>query len=185
MIVLMSMASDHAGGPGPGLVKPLVAIGGRVAGTALRPVAGAARAAAGAGIRIERHAVDRLLDSGEPERLLTSVINDTRVQAMLQQALESAGVQRIIDDFFDSGLFDHFIDRLAASDALWRLVDEIAQSPSVLAALSQQGLGFADQVGQAARDRSRRADVRIEGTVGRLRQRRHRRSEPDPGALGS
>jgi hypothetical protein len=184
MIVLMAMGSDHAAGPGSGLVKPLVAIGGRVAGTALRPMTGAARAAAGAGMRMERHAVDRLLDSGEPERVLTSVVNDTRVQAMLQQALQSAGVQRLIDDFFDSGLFDHFIDRLAASDGLWRLVDEIAQSPSVMAALSQQGLGFADQVGRAARERSRQADVRIEGTVGRLRQRGHRPSEPDRDGLG-
>jgi len=166
----MGMASDHAAGRASGLVKPVAAMGGRAAASALRPVTGAARAAVGVGMRAERRVADRVLDGGEPQRLVTSVVNDARVQAIVQQALESAGANRVIADFFDSGLFDQFIVRLAASDALWRLVDEIAQSPTVTAALSHQGLGFADQVGRAARERTRQADLRIEGTVGRLRQ---------------
>jgi hypothetical protein len=90
----MAMASDHAASPGSGLVRPLVAIGGRVAGTALRPVTGAARAAAEVGMRLERQAVDRLLDSGEPKRLLTTMVNEARVQALLQQTRQSPGAQR-------------------------------------------------------------------------------------------
>jgi hypothetical protein len=185
MIVRMATASDHAARLGSGLARPFIAVGGRLGTAALRPVAGVARATVGAGMRVERRAVAALLDSGEPERLLTSVVSDPRVQAMVRQALESPGAQGVIDDFFASGLFDQFIVRLTASDALWRLVDEIAQSPTVTAALSQQGLGFADQIGRTARERSRQADVRIEGTVGRLRQRAYRRSDPDHDVLES
>ena len=126
-----------------GIVKPVASVGGRAAGTALRPVTGMAHAAVGAGMRAQRRAADRVLDSGEPERLLTGLLNDPRVHTMLQRTLESTGVNQLIDEFFDSGLFDHFLVRLTASDGLWRLVDEIAQSPAVLAAVSEQGLGSA------------------------------------------
>jgi hypothetical protein len=74
----------------------------------------------------------------------------------------------LIDTFFDSGLFDRLADRLLASDGLWRLVDEIAASPTVRAAVSQQGLGFADQVGEAVRARSRKGDRRLERAADRL-----------------
>ncbi len=59
---------------------------------------------------------------------------------------------------FDSGLADQFVDRLLTSKAVWRLVDEIADSPAVTAAVTQQGLGFADQVGGELRARARQAD---------------------------
>ena len=111
--------------------------------------------------------MDRLLESGELERLLDS----PRLQALVAQVVESDGATQLIDTFFDSGLFDRFIDRLLASDGLWRLVDVIAASPKVRAALSQQGLGFADQVGEAVRARSRKADRRLERAADRLKRR--------------
>jgi hypothetical protein len=82
----------------------------------------------------------------------------------------------LIDAFFDSGLFDRFVDRLLSSDGLWRLVDEIAASPTVRAAVSQQGLGFADQVGDAVRARSRKGDRAFERAADRVT--RHHRTEP-------
>jgi hypothetical protein len=123
-----------------------------------------------------------VLDSGELERILTAALNDVRVQAMMRRALASDGARRLVDGFFDSGLFDHFIERLLASDGLWRLVDEIAQSSSVRAALSQQGFGFADQIGGAVRDRSRKADHRVERSAGRLTHRQPNRAPPDADA---
>ena len=62
--------------------------------------------------------------------------------------------KRLVDSFFDSGLLDRFFDRLLESDALWHAIDEIAGSPAVTAAISQQGLGFADQVGDEVRSLS-------------------------------
>jgi hypothetical protein len=91
--------------------------------------------------------------------------------------VESDGASQLIDTFFDSGLFDRFVARLLSSDGLWRLVDEVAASPSVRAAVSQQGLGFADQVGDAVRVRSRKGDRRIERAADRLR-RRHAAESP-------
>jgi hypothetical protein len=137
----------------------------------MRPLAGPVGAAAEAGIGLQRRAIDRLLDSGELDHILTS----PRLQAVVEQVLESDGAKMLVDAFFDSGLFERFVDRLLDSEALWHLVDVIAGSPAVTAAISQQGLGFADQVGTVLRGRSRKADDWLE--------RRARR--PIPGRSGA
>jgi hypothetical protein len=170
------MASDQPANSRFPSLGPLGRVGGRAAASALRPLT---NVTVRAGLSLERHAVDRALDGGELERILTGAFDDARVQAMLRRALASDGARRLLDGFFDSGLFDHFMDRLLASDALWRLVDEIAQSPAVRAALSQQGLGFADQLGGAVRDRSRKADRRVEHTAIRMTRRRPNGAPPD------
>ena len=141
------MASEDRNSSRPGVLRELSSVGSRAAAATMRPLSGAVGAAAGAGISLERRAVDRLLQSGELERL--------------------------IDTFFDSGLFDRLVDRLLASDALWRLVEVIAASPEVTAAISQQGLGFADQVGAEMRGRSRRADDWLERSARKLAHRSH------------
>ena len=161
---MICMADDHTRKSRSRPLKPLTDIGGRAAAATLRPLTGAVGAAAEAGISLEQRAVDRLLESGELERLFASA----RLQAIVAQALRSEGATHLIDTFFDSGLFDRFADRLLASDGLWRLIDEIAASPTVRAAVSQQGLGFADQVGEAVRARSRKGDRRLERTADRL-----------------
>jgi hypothetical protein len=173
---MIRMANDHTRSSRSGPLKPLADIGGRAAAATLRPLTGAVGAAADAGISLERRAVDRLLESGELEQLLAS----TRLQAIVAQVVQSEGAQQLIDTFFESGLFDRFVDRLLSSDGLWRLVDEIAASPAVRAAVSQQGLGFADQVGEAVRARSRKADRRLERAADRLRRRHSTESQQIP-----
>jgi len=170
---MIRMANDHTRKSRSRPLGPLTDIGGRAAAATLRPLTGVVGAAAEAGISLEQRALDRLLESGELERLLAS----TRLQAIVAQVVESDGATQLIDTFFDSGLFDRFVDRLLASDGLWRLVDVIAASPSVRAAVSQQGLGFADQVGDAVRARSRKGDRRIERAADRL-MRRHPTESP-------
>ena len=165
---MIRMADDHTRNSRSRPLKPLTDIGGRAAAATLRPLTGVVGAAAEAGISLEQRAVDRLLESGELERLLDSA----RLQAIVAQVVGSEGATQLIDTFFDSGLFDRFVDRLLSSDGLWRLVDEIAASPAVRAAVSQQGLGFADQVGEAVRARSRKGDRRLERAADRL-MRRH------------
>jgi hypothetical protein len=134
----------------------------------MRPLASAAGAAAETGVNLERQAIDRLLDS----RALEHVLDSPRLVAIVEQVLAGDGAQRLVDAFFDSGLFDRLAERLLESDALWHLVDEIAGSPAVTAAISQQGLGFADQVGAEVRGRSRRADEWLERSARRLISRR-------------
>lgn len=128
--------------------RPLGGIGGRAAAATLRPFTDAAYP--------------------ELERLLSVVLESERMQDSIRRALESAGARQLIDDFFDSGLFDHFVDRLLASRGLWRLIDEVADSPAVTAAITQQSLGFADQVGDVVRSRTRSADDWLERAVRRL-----------------
>jgi hypothetical protein len=132
--------------------RPLGGIGGRAAAATLRPFTDAAAV--------------------ELEALLATALDSESVQRGLRSAFESDGGKQLVADFFDSGLFDEFVDRLLASPSLWRLVDEVADSPAVTAAISQQGLGFADQVGEEVRRRTRRADNWLERLAHRLIRRR-------------
>jgi hypothetical protein len=162
------MAYGYANNSRSGVMHGLTSIGTRAAAATMKPFAGPVNAAAEAGIGLQRRAIDRLLDSGELEHLLAS----PRLQAAVKQVVESDGAKMLVDTFFDSGLFDRLVDRLLDSDALWHMIDEIAASPAVLAAVSQQGLGFADQVGSEVRGRSRKADDWLERAAHRLIRRR-------------
>jgi hypothetical protein len=169
------MATDRGNSSHRGVLHGLTSIGGRAAAVTMKPVTGAAGAAAGAGMDLQRRAIDRMLDSGELEQFLSS----PRLQALAEQVLESEGAKRLIDIFFASGLFDRLVDDLLASDGLWRMIDVIAASPAVTAAISQQGLGFADQVGAEVRRRSRKADDSLERVAQRVVRPRR------PGAGGA
>lgn len=175
------------------VLRPIIGIGSQAAAVTLRPLGGVFDAAAEAGIGLERRAVDRLFDSSELERFLTAALNSPAVAAAMQRAVQGPVLRRVIDDLFDGGLIDQFLDRLfasgaldrfllrlLASDALWQLIDEIAASPAVTAAISQQGLGFADQVGEEFRDRSRKADDWVERAARRLIHRPPRILPPEP-----
>jgi len=175
------MSDDEKGNSRLGVLGPLVGFGTRATTATLRPIVGVAEAAAGAGLSLERRAVNRVLESDGLERVVVVAINSEHIQAALKQALDSDGAVQLIDSLFDSGLLDHFFERLLASESLWNLIDEIAGSPAVTAAISQQGLGFADQVGDQVRDRSRKADDLMERAARRLvgRQPRALPAEPD------
>ena len=189
------MADDHTrtfasnGRPAP--LRAAAHLGGRAAasalrpvngavGAALRPVNGAVGAALSVGMTLQRRAVDRVLDSPELERVIVEVVESDRVQT----ALSSEAANRLVDSFFDSGMFDRLIERLLESEALWNMIDEIAQSPAVMAAVSQQGLTFADQVGGQVRDRSRRADDWLERAASRIVRRRNREA-PETAVLAA
>jgi hypothetical protein len=174
------MAYDANSNGRPGVLRPIAHLGGRAALSTLRPFSGAFGMALGAGRSLERRAVDRALDSGELERILAAAMDSARLQTAMQLILDSAGAKRLIDTFFDSGLLDYFLERLIQSDALWRLVDEIAASPTVTAAISQQGLGFADEVGEEVRARSRKADDWLERAARRLIRRDPSPAPPPP-----
>jgi hypothetical protein len=153
-------------------LRPLLGIGSRAAGVALRPIADVAAVAAKAGFELERSAVERVLDHPELERIVGAVFDSPRVQDAFAKALDSEGAKQLIDTFFGSSLFEEVITRLLESKQLWMLVEEIADSPAVTAAVTGQGLGFADQVGGEVRNRSREADDWLERAAHRLRRRR-------------
>jgi hypothetical protein len=102
--------------------------------------------------------VQRILDGPELERMVAAAFASERVEAALVSALESAGMERLIA-------------RVLESQALWALVDEVAQSPAVTDAITQQGLGLADEVAGEVRDRSRAADAWLERAARRMLRR--------------
>ena len=98
--------------------------------------------------------IDQALQSDGAEQLVTN----PALWTLIGKALESDNAEAVVARLFESGLADQFIDRLLTSKAMWRLVNEIAASPAVTAAVTQQSLGFADQVGDELRARARQAD---------------------------
>jgi hypothetical protein len=102
--------------------------------------------------------VQRVLDGPELERMVALAFQSERVEAALVSALESAGMERLIA-------------RVLESQALWALVDEVAQSPAVTDAITQQGLGLADDVAGEVRNRSRAADAWLERAARRVLRR--------------
>ncbi len=156
---------------------------------------GAARVA-GAGARMERRARDALGNAasrtalGALDALLESRFADEALERMLAspgmdrlsaRAIESPAAERLVARVIQSPLLDEAVERLLESEDLWLLVDEIARSPAVTEAIGSQGLGFADQVADAVRTRSLRADDRLEHAARRLlRYRRTRAAEAQP-----
>ena len=125
-------------------------------------------AATSAGPPAQRRAVAGV----ELERAARAALDSGRMQQAIARALESADADELIGTILESPLLDSVVDHLLASDALWRLVEEIVASPAVMAAISQQGLGFIDQVGEETRRRSRKADAWLEDVARRLAHRR-------------
>ena len=122
---------------------------------------------------------DRLLSEGLVEQTTTRVLEGEEFEYVVQAALESPAVERLIDSAIESRLLDHAVVRLMESDDLWLIVDEIASSPAVTAAIAQQSVSFADQVAGGVRSRSRSADAWLEQ---RARRAFRRRPAPSSGS---
>jgi len=152
-----------------------------IAATAMRPLHGVASAAVELGVGLERRATDRVLNSRELHRLIVAVAESPQLRMALEEVMSSQATQQLVDVVFDSAVFDRLIDRLLTNDAMWRLIDEVATSPAVRSAVSQQGLGFADQIGDDVRRRSRRADEWLERAAQGIVRRRPATAPEAPG----
>jgi hypothetical protein len=134
-------------------------------------------------------AVDRVLASHWAERTVVQAVDGEQAHRALAAALESPALERALTQVIDSRLIDdaiarvvdRTIARLPESPALWSLIDEVAQSPAVREAISRQSAGFADELADDVRERSRRADDQLEGAARRLLHwRRNAGSGPLP-----
>lgn len=152
-----------------------------ITATAMRPVRGMAGVAVELGVGLERRAVDAVLNSGEVQRVIVTVAESPQVRMALEEVMSSQATVQLVDAVFDSPVFDRLVDRLLASEAVWRMIDDVATSPAVRAAVSQQGLGFADQIGDDVRRRSRRADDWLERAAQGLVRRRPAPAPEAPG----
>jgi hypothetical protein len=123
---------------------------------------------------------DRLLSGPELERIVARALEQPVVERIVNQVVAAPVIQDAI-----ARVADDAIARLRDSPAMWALIDEIAQSPSVAEAITQQGYGFADQVGDDIRERSRHADARLERLAWRLLRRRTPPGGPEPSPTGA
>jgi hypothetical protein len=127
-----------------------------------------------------REAIAASLESPGAEHLLALALESPGAERLLALALESPGMERMVKQVVESRvveetvarMVDETAERLPRSPALWGLVDEIVASPTVTDAITQQGVGFADDVADAVRERSRTADERLEKAAWRLLRRR-------------
>jgi hypothetical protein len=74
------------------------------------------------------------------------------------EVARSQMVQKITVAAMEAGEIAPIVDAFLEREELWILVQTIAESPAVIDAVRQQGFGFADQVGDEVRGRSRTAD---------------------------
>jgi hypothetical protein len=133
--------------------------------------------------RITSRGEQLLLDSAE--RALELLLRSPLVDAFARDVVRYRVIQRVadpvvegeaIDDIgpalvahvIESGVVDEVVDRLLQNEQFWLLIDEIASSPAVADAISHQGAGFADQMAEVVRDRSRNADARLERVARRM-----------------
>jgi hypothetical protein len=152
--------------------------------TIVRPAAGVLGAARDTGGRAAEAALDgiadRLLQGGLAERFVTRLLEAPEVERLLGTMLDSPGMERLVTRAIQSRLtedtmarlIEDAITRLPQTQALWALVDEVARSEAVSDAITQQGLGLADEVAEDLRERSRDADAWLERTARRVLRRR-------------
>jgi hypothetical protein len=123
--------------------------------------------------QLAAQAIDRVVASPLAERAAAGVLEGP-LESAVARFLDSPAAERLVARVIDSRMVDEAVVRLLESDDLWLLVDEVARSPAVTAAITQQSLGFADQVADGVRARSRRADLWLESAARRALRRRER-----------
>jgi hypothetical protein len=116
--------------------------------------------------------VDRMLAAGIVEQTAARMLDGPELERAVETALDSAAAERLVGRVIESRLLDEAVRRLLESEELWLLVEEIARSPAVTDAITRQSVGFADQVAEGVRVRSRRADAWLERAARRALRRR-------------
>ena len=126
---------------------------------------------------LESPAIERLVaaavDNPATERLIAATVDNPATERLIAAAVDSPATERLVMRVIDSRLLDEIVTRLLEREELWLAVEEIARSPAVTEAITQQSLGFADQVAAGVRQGSTGADAWLERAARRvLRPRR-------------
>jgi hypothetical protein len=143
-----------------------------------RTVSAAARFASGAAADLALGALDGVLASRVVdeaiERISSHVLQSPEFERIVVDAIESPATERLVTRVIESRLLEDIVTRLLEREELWLAVEEIARSPAVTEAITQQSLGFADQVAAGVRAGSSGADVWLERAARRMRRPRDR-----------
>jgi hypothetical protein len=125
--------------------------------------------------RVLEQAVDRTLTSSLARHAVDRAFQGPIVDAIAKDVVRYRVVERVIDELLAEGIADRAVDRVLAGlttrEELWVLVEEVASSPAVTEAVTQQTAGFADQVAGGVRTRSHNADAWLERQARRALRR--------------
>jgi len=117
------------------------------------------------------------------ERLVAGVVDSPATERLIAGVVDSPATERLVARVIESRLIEQTFTRLLESQELWLLVEEVARSPAVTEAITQQSLGFADQLAGEVRRGSSGADAWLERAARRVRRRRHGDEGPLGGAV--
>lgn len=96
---------------------------------------------------------------------LRTILSPETIDMIADEVAQSQMVQKITVAAMEAGEMAPIVDAFLEREELWILVQTIAESPAVIDAVRQQGFGFADQVGDEVRGRSRTADQVVARTA--------------------
>ncbi|MFM8561412.1 MAG: hypothetical protein ACKOB9_04865 [Solirubrobacterales bacterium] len=96
---------------------------------------------------------------------LRTILSPETVDMIADEVVRSQMIQKITVTAMEAGEMAPIVDAFLEREELWILVQTIAESPAVIDAVRQQGFGFADQVGDEVRGRSRTADQVVARTA--------------------
>lgn len=102
--------------------------------------------------------VERVLSGPAVASALETILSPETIDMIADEVARSQMVQKITVAAMEAGEIAPIVDAFLEREELWILVQTIAESPAVIDAVRQQGFGFADQVGDEVRGRSRTAD---------------------------
>ena len=143
-----------------------------------RTVSAATRFVSGVAGDLALGALDGLLASRVVdeaiERISAHVLQSPEFEQAVAGAIESPATERLVARVIESRLMEDIVTRLLEREELWLAVEEIARSPAVTEAITQQSLGFADQVAAGVRAGSSGADAWLERTARRVLRPRDR-----------
>ncbi len=132
------------------------------------------------GSKTVQDSVDRVMNGAAMESALSALLEGPFIDNLAREIARRQVIQRITVEAIEAGEIAPIIDALLAREELWVLVQEIAESPAVSEAVRQQSFGFADQVGDEVRGRSRSADDILARAARRLVGRRGAMSAQRP-----
>src|SRR3954454_6331613 len=117
---------------------------GGVGAAVLRPVAGRVTDLSLAGLdvvlasRLAREGVDRIVGSALVEQTATRVLEGPELERVVEQALESPAMERRVGRVTESRRREEAGKRLLEREKMWVRVEEIASSPAVTDAITEQ-----------------------------------------------
>lgn len=131
---------------------------------------------------VERIAAKVLTDANLEEAVVKALEHETTEQ-LVREALASPGLRRLLVTALESELARELTDRVLEGPEMQRVVEHVAASPEVRAAVARQTTSLADEMVAGIRTRARRLDDSAEDKVrGSLRRpRRVTRGAPFAG----